>query len=125
MMEYQDWLKALIQTAKKIASREYQEEHWFRENRGTEWADEVFLDLEGYAFDLFFKTYSPSFSDAQMRAWTDFSSLLDKYEQKLQRFPDSQAILDDPEWKGVQEAASRFVDAFEHQHIQPSATKPK
>ena len=113
MMTYDEWLKALVEAAQHIANREYQEKHWFREKKGVEWADEVFLRLEDLAFDLFFQMYSHTFTTEQQSAWKEFKTTVDHYETKLPRYPDSQRIINDPEWQMVREAAARFVTAFQ------------
>ena len=125
MMDYGEWLKAIVDAARNIASREYQEKYWFRENKGTEWADEVFLRFEDLAFDLFFEKYSSGFSPQQLQAWKNFEDDLACYEKKLPRFPDGSAIIDDPEWSRVREAAARFVSAFEQKQSEPSLAGQK
>ena len=112
-MTYHEWLKAFVEAAQHIAIREYQEKNWFREKKGVEWADEVFLRLEDLAFDLFFQIYSHTFTAEQQSAWKEFKTAVDHYETKLPRYPDSQRIIDDPEWQLVRDAAARFVIAFQ------------
>ena len=125
MMEHEEWLKAIVNAAKNIASLDYQEKYWFRENKGTEWADEVFLRFEDLAFDMFFERYSSEFSSQQMQAWKSFQEDLACYEEKLPRFPDGDAIIEDPEWRRVRETALRFVAAFERKQPEPSLAGQK
>jgi hypothetical protein len=116
MMSHDQWLNSLVTHARHIASREYQEQNWFRTDVpvGVNWVVEVYENLDDLTFDLFFEMYSKEFTPAQLTAWVEFKSELEKYDKSLPQYPDVRHVFDDPGWQRVREAAARFVVAFEH-----------
>ena len=124
MMSHDRWLSALVTYAKEVASREYQEQTWFRKDIpvGVNWVVEAYENLDDLAFDLFFETYSKEFTAAQRAAWFEFKAELDKYGETLPKYPDARKVFDDPGWQRVREAAARYVEAFEQKHPASSGT---
>ncbi|MGA7315694.1 MAG: hypothetical protein WBX22_17155 [Silvibacterium sp.] len=120
MMSYEQWLDALLTVVRHTASREYQEQNWFRTDIGVIWPDEVYNDLDDLAFDLFFEKYAAGFTPEQVAVWNEFKKLLEKYGEKMPKYPDAGIVFNDPEWQRVREAASRFVTVFEQKHPEPS-----
>ncbi len=120
MMSHDEWLSKLLETAQHTASREYQEQNWFRTDIGVIWPDEVYHDLDDLAFDLFFDTYSKDFTLDQLNAWNQFKRLLDEYEHKLPKYPDARKVFNDPDWQLVRDAAARFAAAFGQKRSEPS-----
>lgn len=124
MMSHDQWLSALVKQAKQIASREFQEQNWFRKDIavGVNWVIEAYENLDDLTFDLFFETYSKDFTTSQLAAWVGFKNELDKYGERLPNYPDVREVFDDPGWQRVREAAARFVDAFEQKQPEASVT---
>jgi hypothetical protein len=112
MMSHDEWLSKLLETAQHTASREYQEQNWFRTDTGVIWPDEVYHDLDDLAFDLFFDMYSKDFTPDQLNAWYQFKKLLEEYEKRMPKYPDAHRVFHDPDWQLVRDAAARFVMAF-------------
>jgi hypothetical protein len=121
-MSHDEWLNALVTQARQIASREFQEQNWFREDIPVEvnWVNEAYENLDDLTFDLFFERYSKEFTSDQLAAWVEFKDELERYGKALPKFPDVRQVFDDPGWQRVREAAARFVMAFEQKHREPS-----
>ena len=124
MMSHDQWLSALVTQARQIASREFQEQNWFRKDMavGVNWVVEAYENLDDLTFDLFFEKYSKEFTQSQLSAWVGFKNELDKYGEGLPNYPDVREVFDDPGWQRVREAAERFVEAFEQKHPEASVT---
>jgi hypothetical protein len=122
MMQHDEWLRKLLIVAQQTASRDFQEQNWFRTDIGVVWPDEVYNDLDDLAFDLFFEMYSKGFTPVQLTAWKEFETRLEDYEKKMPKYPDARVVLDDPQWQVVREAAAKFVVAFEQKQTEPSLT---
>ena len=57
MMPYDQWLGCIVDAARDIASREFQQEAWFPGGKIVPSPVEVYQTLmEDYTFDLFFQT---------------------------------------------------------------------
>ena len=119
-MSHDEWLSKLLRVAQQTASREYQEQNWFRTDIGVIWPDEVYNDLDDLAFDRFFEMYSKDFTPEQLTAWEEFKTQLEKYEKGMPKYPDAHTVVNDPSWQVVREAAARFVAAFEQKQPEPS-----
>lgn len=126
MMSHDQWLSALVTQARQIASREFQKQNWFRKDMavGVNWVVEAYESLDDLTFDLFFETYSKDFTALQFTAWVGFKNELDKYGERLPKYPDVREVFEDPGWQCVREAAARFVEAFEAKHPEASVTVP-
>jgi hypothetical protein len=121
MMSYDEWLPRIIDAARDIASREFQEEAWFPGGKVVSSPDEAYQVLiEDFTIDLFFETYGQRFSPHQLRTADEFRSILQDYYDKLARHPDPRLVIDDPNWNSVRQAADRFVRAFRDRHGQSS-----
>jgi hypothetical protein len=120
MMSYEQWLNALLTVAQHTASREYQENNWFRTDIGVIWPDEVYNDLDDLAFDLFFEKYAAGFNSEQVAAWNEFKTQLEKYGNKMPKYSDARTVFEDPDWQQIREAAAQFIAAFEQKHHEPS-----
>ena len=116
MMSHDFWLNELLGQVRTIASREYQEQNWFRTDMkvGVNWVVEAYNVLfDDLTFDLFFGIYSKNFTPQQMTAWLELKSSLDSYDETQPQYPDERKVFEDPEWQRVREAAGRFVTVFE------------
>lgn len=121
MMTHEQWLNSILEVAREIASREFQEEAWLSGRPSTSSPTEIYNQLfDDYTFDLFFQTYSKDFAPDQMAAWTEFKRELDKYGEKFPEFPNERVVFEDPDWQHVREAAGRFIAAFEQKQSEPS-----
>jgi hypothetical protein len=113
MMSYEEWLCQIIGAVKDIASREFQEEAWFPGGKVVSSPDEIYLVLmEDSTPDLFFETYSKTFTQHQMQCWNELRSLLRCYYDKMPIHPDPRRVLDDPDWDLIRQAAKLFLAAF-------------
>jgi hypothetical protein len=119
MMSHDEWLSALLEHARTIASREWQEQNWFRKDLHVDvkWVVEVYEGLDDLTFDLFFKMYAEEFSSEQLAAWTEFKRELEKYGETLPQYPDERQVFEDPRWWRVRDAATHFVAAFEQKQV--------
>jgi hypothetical protein len=114
MMPYKEWRDGILRAAQNIASRQFQEQAWPAGGELVSSPDEVYLALmEDFTADLFFETYSNKFTQDQMRRWKEFRSLLEDYYDKMPRYPDPRAVLEDAGWELVRQAAQRFLQGFE------------
>jgi len=115
MMSHDQWLNALVTQVRQIASREFQEQNWFRKDiaPGVNWVVEAYENLDDLTFDLFFEKYAKDFSASQLAAWVGFKNEFDRYGERLPKYPDVRNVFNDPGWQSIREAASRFVNAFE------------
>lgn len=121
-MSYERWLNSILEVAKETASREFQQEAWLSGRPSWSSPTEIYNQLfDDYTFDLFYESYSKSFTAKQNSTWIDFKNQLESYGNKYDEFPNERVVFEDPDWQLVREAAARFVAAFEHKHPQPSA----
>jgi hypothetical protein len=113
MMSFDKWLACIIDGARNIASRDYQEEAWFPNQKFFSSPGEVYeVLMEDCTADLFFETYGNAISDAQMQSWKELKLQLQRYYDKMPPHPDPRSVLEDPEWALVRQAAQKFVTAF-------------
>ena len=117
MMSRDEWLTKIIDAARDIASRDFQEEAWFPGGKVVSTPDEVYQVLiEDFTFDLFFETYSQRYNAHQLQTAHELKSILQDHYDKLPRHPDPRLVLDDPNWDLVRQAADKFVRAFSDRH---------
>jgi hypothetical protein len=113
MPSYKERLEMILDAARDIASKEYQERAWFPDSGLVSSPDEVYEVLMDDSWpELFFEEHGKNFTSKQMQYWNDFKSLLDHYFQKNPAQLDPRQVLDDPEWALVRQAAQKFVTAF-------------
>jgi hypothetical protein len=113
MLPYEKWLGCIVDAARNIASREYQEEAWFPNGRFVSSPVEVAeVLIDDYTWDLFYEAHGKSFTTVQTQCWNDLRSRLEHYYEKIPKHPDPRRVLNDPEWDLVRQAAERFVRAF-------------
>jgi hypothetical protein len=113
MPSYKERLDMILDAARDIASKEFQEEAWPASGPRVSTPIEIYEVLIDNSWpDLFFEEYGKTFSNSQMQRWNEFRSQLDQYFDKLPPHPDFRLILDDPKWELVRQAAQRFVTAF-------------
>lgn len=113
MMSYDEWLGRILDAARDIASREFQQEAWFAGGKVVSSPSELFLTLmEDYTADLFFETYGQRFTETQLQSWHQLRSNLTKYYDQLPSHPDPSQVFHDPGWDLVRQSAERFVRAF-------------
>ena len=113
MMSYERWLNSILEVAKEAASREFQQEAWLSGRPSTSSPTEIYNQLfDDYTFDLFYETYSKTFTPKQGTAWREFKNELESYGDKYNELPNERVVFDDPDWQSVREAAARFVAAF-------------
>jgi len=112
-VSYDQWLSWILEAARHIASREYQEQAWFPGAKYRSSPHEVYLTLmEDRLFDRFFETYGSSFTDEQTQSWKELRQRLEEYYDSLPTHPDPLLVLTDPAWEKVRESARIFVEAF-------------
>lgn len=117
MMSHDEWLNQIIDAARDIASRDFQEEAWFPGGKVVSSPDEVYQVLiEDVTFDLFFEMYSQKFNAHQIQTAHELRSILQDYYDRLPVHPDPRLVLDDPNWDLVRQSADRFVRAFSDRH---------
>ena len=113
MMPYETWRACIVEAARNIASREFQEQAWFPGGSATSSPDELYQALmEDCTFDLFFQMYGQGLTGEQLRSSKELRSLLEEYYDKIPTAPNPKRVLDDPEWNLVRQAAAGFVRAF-------------
>lgn len=114
MMSYEQWLSCILDRARAIASRAYQEETWKAGGDLVSSPDEVYQALMvDCTADLFFETYGATLTREQMRCWFDLKTRLTNYYDKMSLQPDPAQVLIDSEWELVRQTARRFLLVFQ------------
>ena len=120
-MSHEQWLCRILEVARETASREFQKEAWLSGRPSTSSPSEIYNVLfDDYTFDIFFETYSKTFTVEQMTAWSEFKDELEKYLPKIRASFSEREVFDDTEWQEVRQAAERFVVAFEQKQAESS-----
>jgi hypothetical protein len=113
MMSYEIWHGRILDAARDIASREFQEEAWFPGGRVRSSPDEVYQVLmEDCTADLFFQIYGGRLTEAQLHSWYKLRSDLQAYYIQEPPYPDPDEVLKDPAWYLVRQSATSFIRAF-------------
>jgi len=120
MMTHDQWLEYILEIVRAIASRRHQEEVWLGPRQEINWVGDLYDALDKELFEDFFEKYSDKFTVDQLNAWNRFNETFMGYGDKLPTYPDPKAVISDPDWQVVRDAAAQFVAAFEQKHPAPS-----
>lgn len=120
MMSRDQWIGQIVDVAREIASREFQERAWFGIGPEVSSPDEMYNSLfEDNTFDLFLEKYAATLTPRQTKAWSDLRCKREEYDQQPEKL-DPHRVINDPEWQNVRESAAHFVTAFETSKMESS-----
>jgi hypothetical protein len=113
MMNRDKWTSKIVDVARDIASRDFQERSWFGIGPEVSSPNELYNTLfDDCTLDLFLETYGASLTAQQRIACANLKSQLEQYDEHRHRLDDPRQVLNDPEWQEVRQVAVRFVEAF-------------
>jgi hypothetical protein len=116
MMSQKEWQSHIMNAARDISNRDFQERAWLQSGKVVSTPEEIFLVLmEDYMFDSFLQTYGETLTAEQLQAATSLRTRLVSYYEKMPKHPDPRAVLNDHEWDLVRQSAQKFVQVFESQ----------
>ena len=108
------WLANLLEAARFIADRDYQERRWFSDDAlAWETLDEAINMLDDSVLNEFIEQFAEAFSPVQARAVVAFRDEMDRYCGTTPRHLEARRVLADPAWEQVRNKASGFIQAFD------------
>ncbi len=103
------WLKVIKQTVDGIADESLQRRSWF--GLGPEISspgEEFNALLDDAAIDEFLKRDDTGLNDLQLEAGRHLAKLMRDLSKQTPEFIDPNDLIDDPRWRRIREAATRF-----------------
>ena len=109
-----EWKTTVVDAARRLADRAYQEQTWFGRGQKISSPEELICGMfDDVLFDDFLAASTVVLSDAQYRAGVSLKDSLEQYAGIISDAPDPRMVIDDPRWEQVRIAARAFVEAIE------------
>jgi hypothetical protein len=113
MMDFDRWLKEILEIIWTLSSEDFQREAWFGKNAWASSPIEIYCGLfDDLAVDLLFTTYRERFSEVQLSQWSRLNEMLNEYADGSKSLPSDETIFNDPAWNRIRRTAGEFLSGF-------------
>lgn len=117
-MDANDWKHLVVEEARNVSDRNYQERAWFGGADYISSPEELYCRLfDDFLFGDFLSDQRVALNDDQREAGFVLKAALEHYP--LEEGCDPKNVFDDPRWEVVRYAAKAFVRTMENGSIRP------
>jgi hypothetical protein len=123
-IDFETWKKGILDIARRLASRSYQEQSWLGKGPAVSSPEELFNELfDDQIVERFAAVHAADLSAEQQRALRELIDKMNEYGAASPSKLDPATVLRDPQWEGIRNSALRFVKADTKGSTTPSDRK--
>lgn len=113
-MDMKCWKGKILETARKISSKKYQEDTWFGKGDKVSSPEELYCTLfEDFLFEDYLQAEDNSLSESQFSLGNELRNKMNAFAEKMDLYQDPKTTLEDPYWREIRQTAEHFINSFE------------